>query len=206
MNKKSFFLVLLWGASLTAIFIAAIWIIMWLTSDGFGESARIFQAIVTALAIVSAAAFAIFKLQIFRDFAPHLTISQKVSHRRVGESYIHIDVVVTLRNSSRVKVELRESLFLLQKIAPANDAEIEALHATVFIDRTYPDILWPVIGEMQRSWNENSQVIEPGAAHQEVCEFIVTADVKSVLAYTYFYNPYSSTSWAGESTSVHDLS
>ena len=175
-------------------------------ADGFGKSARTFQAIVTAVAIFAAAVFAVLKLQIFRTFAPHLTIWQKVSHRRIGESCVHIDVVVTLRNSSRVKVELRQGLFLLQRISPTNDEDIEALYAPSFINRTYPDILWPVIGDMQRSWDENSQIIEPGAAHQEVCEFIVAADVKSVLAYSYFHNPHSLNPWGCESTTIHDLS
>ena len=94
---------------------------------------RDFQAIVTAIAILTAAYFALFKLQIFRVFAPHLTISQKVSHRRVGESYIHIDVSVTLRNSSRVKIGLRKGLFLLQLISPLEDTEVETLYGQVFV-------------------------------------------------------------------------
>ena len=133
------------------VFIGAISINMWLTEDGFGESARIFQVIVTAVAIFIAAVFALFKLQIFRVFAPHLTISQGVSYRPIGESYIHIDVAATLQNNSRVKVDLIEGLFLLQKIAPMEDHNVAFLHAQVFVDRTYEDILWPVIDEVHRS-------------------------------------------------------
>ena len=206
MDRNSLMQAVLWAIVFVVVFVAVVAINMWLTGEGFGASARTFQAIVTAAAIGIAAVFAVFKLQIFRVFAPHLTILQKISHRRIGDSYIHIDVAVTLRNSSRVKVELRKGLFLLQRIAPASDEDIEALHALVFVNRTYPDIPWPVIGEIHRSWDKNSQIIEPGAAHQEVCEFIVAADVKSVLVYSYFYNPYSSTPWACESTTVHDVS
>ena len=205
MSKKGFFLVLLWGISLAAISIAAIWIIMWLTSGGFGESASIFQAIVTALAIVTAAAFAIFKLQIFRDFAPHLTISQKVSHRRVGESYVHIDVATTLKNSSKVRIELRRGFFTLQHVAPTEDQGVEQLYTQVFEEEKTKDILWPILDEVHRTWDEKTLVIEPGESHQEVCEFIVEATVKSVLVYGYFYNPYTDTPEGWHSTTVYDL-
>lgn len=86
----------------------------------------------------------------------------EVSHRHIGESYVHIDVSATLKNSSRVKVDLIIGLFLLQKIAPVEDQDVIALHAQVFVDRTYEDILWPVIDEVHRSWKEHVLVIEPG--------------------------------------------
>lgn len=157
------------------------------------------------MAILIAAVFAIFKLQIFRDFAPHLTISQKVSHRHIGESYVHIDVSATLKNSSRVKVDLIKGLFLLQKIAPVEDQDVTSLHAQVFVDRTYEDILWPVIDEVHRSWKEHVLVIEPGESYQEFCEFILDATVKAVLVYTYFYNPFSSSSKGWGATTIHDI-
>ena len=206
MDRKSLRQAILWVLLFVAVLAAAVFVNTLLTDADFSASARAVQAMVTAIAIVVAAIFAIFKLQIFRDFAPHLTISQKVSHRAIGDSYIHIYVAATLENSSKVKVELRQGLFLLQRVAPASDEDIEALYATVFINRSYPDIPWPVIGEMHRSWDENSQIIEPGESHQEVCEFIAPVDVKSVLVYSYFHNPYSSAPWGCESTTIHDIS
>ena len=167
----------MWAASFVGLLVGYIMVSMWLTGDTFGESVRTFQAIVTAVAIAIAAAFAVFKLQIFRVFAPHLTITQKVSHRRIGECYVHIDVSVSLHNRSKVKVDLIEGLFLLQKIAPMEDQDVAALHAQVFVDRTYEDILWPVIDEVHRSWRDHTLVIEPGESYQEACEFIVDATV-----------------------------
>ena len=205
MDRSSLLQALISASTFFAVLVAAISINMWLTDDGFGESARTFQVIVTAIAIFMAAAFALFKLQIFRVFAPHLTISQRVSHRPVGESYIHIDVAATLQNNSKVKVDLIEGLFLLQKIAPMKDQEVESLYAQVFVDKEIDDILWPVIDEVHRSWKEHALVIEPGESYQEACEFIVEVTVKSVLVYTYFYNPFSSASKGWGATTIHDI-
>ena len=205
MDRRSLQQALIWASTFFAVLVAAISINMWLTDDGFGESARTFQVIVTVVAIFIAAAFALLKLQIFRVFAPHLTISQRVSHRPVGESYIHIDVAATLQNNSKVKVDLIEGLFLLQKIAPMKDQEVESLYAQVFVDKEIDDILWPVIDEVHRSWKEHALVIDPGESYQEACEFIVEATVKSVLVYTYFYNPFSSASKGWGATTIHDI-
>ena len=205
MDRSSLLQALLLAVSFVVVFIAAISINMWLTNDGFGESARTFQVIVTAIAIFMAAAFALFKLQIFRVFAPHLTISQKVSHRPIGESYIHIDVSAILQNSSRVKIELRKGFFHIQQIAAMDDEEIETLYAQVFKYQEAEDILWPVLDIVQRSWEEGTLIIEPGESHQEVCEFIVTTSVESVLIYSYFFNPYAATPRGWHSTTTYDI-
>ena len=148
MDRNSVLQALVWAVSFIGLLVAYILVNMWLTGDGFGQSVRTFQAIVTAVAILIAAYFALFKLQIFREFAPHLTITQKVSHRRVGESYIHIDVSVTLRNSSRVKIGLRRGLFLLQLISPLEDQEIETLYSQVFVTKEIEDFAWPKLYEV----------------------------------------------------------
>ena len=89
------------------------------------ESAKdlveIIQLFVVASAIVIGGFFALYKLQIFRDFEPYLTVSQEVSHRFVGDNYIHVETTATLHNSSKVKIEIRKGLFRLQQIAPTSD-------------------------------------------------------------------------------------
>ena len=83
------------------------------------------QAAVTALAIIVGGVLAYRRLQIFRTFEPHLTITNRVSHRLLGNSYFHIAVTATLHNSSRVKMEFREAFFLLQRITPTSDEGVE---------------------------------------------------------------------------------
>ena len=52
--------------------------------------ASIIQSFVTAIAILAGAYYAQTRLHVFRTFKPHLTIDQEVTHRRLGEEYIHI--------------------------------------------------------------------------------------------------------------------
>ena len=149
----------------------------------------IFQSFVTGVAIAFGGLFAVFKLQVFRDFEPHLTISNSVSHRIVGTKHVHIAVIATLHNSSRVEVKPNKGIFRLQQVSPTSDKEIDKLQREVFEDQEYQYIQWPTIDEIE--WTPDSGVVsvEPGESHYEAREFIVPAGVRTVIVYTYFYNP-----------------
>ena len=125
------------------------------------------------------------KLRIFRDFEPHLTISHAVTHRTIGDSYVHVAVTADLVNSSKVEMRILDGLFRLQHIAPVSDEEVEFI-----LSETSPlkDIQWPTLIEERRAWSDNEFLIEPGESHQETVEFVIGRDVESVLIYTYFYN------------------
>ncbi len=73
------------------------------------NAAGIVQASVTALVIVIGVVIAAYKLDAFRDFEPHLTITHEVTHRPIGDNYVHIAVTATLYNSSKVMVEVVEA-------------------------------------------------------------------------------------------------
>lgn len=192
-------------------------------SDVFKDVSAVLQSFITALAIAAGGYFALFKLQVFRNLQPHLTIAHEVSHRIVSDSYAHISVTAVLRNSSRVKVELREGFFRLQQVSPATDEEVEDLYAEVFAEehgdgsekqrKKKEHIRWPVLDthNLIRPEGELGElVVEPGGSHPETYEFIVPRNVESVLIYTYFYNPaYSEGSGVAEgwhATTVYDIS
>lgn len=198
-------------AVLTAIVILALVVVFFVLLDiaKIKDEVGIVQSVITSVAILVGGAFAIFKFQLFRDFEPHLSISQEVSHRFISEEYVHIAVTSTLNNNSRVRVELTSGFFRVQQILPVTDEEVERLYAQVFSDKEYEDIQWPTLDEFQRTSTNNRLVIEPGESHQETCEFIMSSEVKSVLVYTYFYNSrHSSGSQSAEgwaATTVHDI-
>ena len=168
---------------------------------------EIIQLFIVASAIVTGGFFALYKLQIFRDFEPHLTVSQEVSHRYVGDSYVHVETTATLHNSSRVKIEIREGLFRLQQIAPTSDEEVVELYAQVFMDEESKHLQWPTLEEVDRNWAANELIVEPGESHQETYEFIVSKDATSIMVYAYFHNsrfPKSPAEGWG-ATTVHDI-
>ena len=124
-----------------------------------GYLAGIILSCVTTLAIVAGGFFAAYKWQIFRDFEPHLTITHEVSHRSIGDSYVHIDVTATLHNSSRVKIEFRRGFVRLQRIV--SDEEVESLYAQVFIDEIYETCTMAYTVMKLPCWNKD-EIIEPG--------------------------------------------
>ncbi len=162
-----------------------------LTLTGTGrlkDLASVIQSVVTAFALIVGGIFAAYKWQVFREAEPHLTIDNKVSHRRIGDGYVHIAVTATLHNSSKVKMEFREAFFLLQQISPVSDEEIERLYDQAYTGEEQGDLQWPTLDETLRTWRDNELIVEPGESHQEIWEFIVSKDVESVMIYTYFYN------------------
>ena len=140
------------------------------------------------LAIWVGALFAIFKLKIFKDLKPRLTISQEVSHRFIGDNYVHVGVMSTLHNPSKVRVEIRRALFQVQRIAPASDAEVEQLRQQVFERQEKDNIQWPPCDELTLTWQKNQTIVDPGESLQITSEFIISSTVQSVLVFTYIYN------------------
>ena len=177
--------------------------------DDLKDTSAIVQAFVAAFAILAAGIFAAYKLQIFRNLQPHLTISHEITHRVVSDSYVHISVTAVLRNSSRVKVEIEEGSFHLLRIAPVTDEEVERLYEQVFRDASKKNLQWEILDEINRDWNSGELIVEPGESHPETYEFIVSREFRSVLVYTYFYNPaYSEGAGVAQgwhATTVYDI-
>ncbi len=177
--------------------------------ENFRESVEITQSLFTIIAIIAGGLFAWHKWQEFRESEPHLTITHEVSHRPVGDSYVHIAVTAVLHNSSKVHIELREGLYWLQQVTPVSDEDLEALYAEVFADGEQTAIQWPTLEQVRRNWEKNETIIEPDESHPETCEFIVSKEVKSVVIYTYFHNsrfsPGAQAAEGWHATTVHDI-
>ena len=150
------------------------------------ELAAIVQSSVTAFAILVGGSFAAYKLEVFRDFAPHLTIVQDISHRAVSDSYVHISVSVTMRNTSRVRVDIREGIFRLYQVSPLTDETVERLYAETFSINEIPRANWPVLFDSEFVRAENGIFVEPGGSHQEIVDFFISKETESVAVYTYF--------------------
>ena len=195
------------GGTLAALLLLSGAMYLWLPDIGkTGDLARITQAAVTAIIVAVGAMFAAVKFQIFRESAPHVTVTQTVTHRRIGDSYVHLMVTATLYNSSKVKMGFRRGYFRFQQISPIMDEEVENLYADVFVDGNHRDFQWDHLKTVERNWEINDIIIEPGESHQETCEFIVIAEVETVLIDTFFYNPRQPAIPQGwGTTSVYDI-
>lgn len=147
------------------------------------------QSFVYIAAVLVGGALAVYKLQVFRDLEPHLTISHAVSHRRIGDSYWHIAVTATIQNTSKVKVEVLDRFVRLQQISPVPDEEVERLYLEVDQRDDIMEFQWPTLKGERREWVEHEFIVEPGESDQETVDFIIGAGVRSILVHTYFHNP-----------------
>lgn len=154
------------------------------------DLATIIQAAFATAAIIGAAIFAIFKLQLFRDFAPHLSISHTINHRPIADSYVHIDVTATLHNSSRVKVGLSNGVFWLLQIAPVlDDQELEKrLSEWDFIGESEAFSQWPILDRFTFNWDEADLTIEPGQTFQQTIEFVISKEITTVAVQSLYYS------------------
>ena len=157
-------------------------------TDRLKDGSTIAQAVATVVAIGVGGLFAWRNAQIFRARAPHVTISHEVSHRFVGTEYVHIAVTAILHNRSRVNIEFRDGLFIIQQIAPSLDEDVEELYASVFLDHEHEDLQWPTLEQARRTWDEDELIVEPRESETETFEFIVSTDVESIVITSYFYN------------------
>ena len=150
----------------------------------------IIQSIFAVVAIAGGAAFAIFKLQLFREFAPHISVTHEVSYRRIGNSYTHIDLTATLHNSSRVKVEVSSGEFRLLEIAPVlDDHELEErLAERDSIGSNEPFGHWPVIDHFRFEWGDYDLLVEPGQTFSETIEFVIHQEITTIAIQSYFFN------------------
>ena len=170
---------------------------LWTDAANLKDVAGVVQAFMAAIAIALGGVFAWFRLRIFRDLTPHLTISHEVGHRIISPSYALIDVTFVLHNGSRVHVELREAVFRLQKVSPLSDEDVAGLYDEMYSGNGQARATWPLLVRTQRNWDKGELMVEPGESHRESCYFIVSTDVAAARIYTFFRNP----SWEdGESS------
>ncbi len=203
---KMLFVSALLAVAATTIVVVSAWLSEAWLGIKYSDSTRVIQVVIALIAISVGGVVAYYKLDIFRDFQPHLTITQEVSHRQVGDSYVHMWARASLVNTSKVKIEIRNATFRLQQVTPFPDGQVERLYSEF---RAKPNhekyIAFPMLLEFDREWEEDEFVIEPGETGSENYEFIVKNDFDAVSLYAFFNDQTTGTSprdqkgWAAES-------
>ena len=158
--------------------------------SGVKDLSSVFQAGVAVIAIVAGGIIALFRLEAYRDFEPHVDVTHETTYRIMNDTYAHINVRTTLHNTSKVKVEFTRAIFSVQRVLPMSNEEIERIHDQVFLFGERKDLQWPILSLVEYTWNPEELIVEPGQKHSETQEFIVQLEVSSmtVKVLTYFYD------------------
>ena len=157
-------------------------------ADNIYSWVRIAQAVATIIALALGGIFAWRRGFIFRYQQPHVTISHDVTHRPIGHGYLHIEVTATLHNTSRVKVEFRDGLFTVERLAPVDGDIAERLFDETIDKAIYESPKWDLLTERRLEWTTGEFIVEPGEMATSTFEHIVSDAVESVLITTFFYN------------------
>ena len=158
------------------------------------------------IAIAIGGVFAYFKLDVFRELQPHLTITQEVSIRQVGDSYVLIWVDVVLSNGSKVAVEIRDATFWIQHVTPFSDEEVEDIYAEFLKNPdTEKYMPFPTLDGFNRKWAPDEFIIEPGETETDRYEFVVGREFKTVSVSCFFNRnePEHGRGWAA--ATIHDI-
>ena len=115
----------------------------------------------------------------FRVRKPHATISSHISHRSLGQGYIHLAVEDRITNSSKVVVKIR--------IGRVNVFQIGASDTNEMRDRIKEvsegvELDWPQLGVIKIDLEHESFVIEPGETDTSV--YRVHYCLPSVFSYS----------------------
>ena len=164
-------------------------------SKSIGERIRngaiVGQAVATIIAIGLGGVFAWRRGYLFRYGQPHITIDHEIAHRQVSPGYVQIELTATLFNTSRVKVDFRDALFVVQQLAPADDDYVSNLHHRAFVNiypRYYQPLEWEYLEEIHRVWNRDELIVEPGASAAVTFEYVLSNEIQAVSMTTHFYN------------------
>lgn len=164
------------------------------------------QAVLVGSAVVVGSTLAALRFGLFREFEPHVILEHDVSHRKVGESYIHIACSVKLCNTSKVAVRISQAEFSLHTTSHVDDEMVELLHGLPPDREPGGYFQWPSLDSFVREWEGDGLVIEPGSTTYEMSEFVFGSGFKSLVVHSYFRNRDGSSSNEGwHASTFYDL-
>lgn len=168
------------------------------------EVADIAQSLITVLAILTGG-YLYFKR---RQRFPRAKITHQIADRLISEDKIVIRVVVTVVNQGEVLLSLVSGFTGVQQFAPCPVALLDSLKSKGHIVKEGKfEAEWDCLEEKKIVIANREREVEPGEEDEFNFDFVVSADVKSVLVYSYLKNKSKKGREMGwNKTSVYDLS
>ena len=143
------------------------------------------QDLSVVLAIVFGAVLGFLRFGWHRVTEPHVVLHHEISHRELLPGSIHLAVEVSIRNSSRVVVKVRDAQISVWDVAVSDQSELaERVHEIE--EGETPD--WPNLARKLLPYGEEALVIEPGETDVQTYEFIVPDFVNVIAVDSFYYN------------------
>ena len=119
-----------------------------------------------------------------------MSITHEVSLNLINSSHVHVGVIATLHNSSKVRVRIRNAKSVVHQVSPVENDEIYGLWSS----SNDNIIFWPAIDTRHRSWcckrgsGKGELIIEPGQSYSIEFNHKFSNHVTSFLLQSHFHN------------------
>lgn len=162
----------------------------------FGES---ISPIVEIVAIIVAGLWSYRLFIKNRTEYPFAEQEHKISHWNLENDTLYLSVIVSLKNSGNVLLELDSSKVFVQQVRPflnelkemMNNAEIKDIRegkVQGLFQTKGMQIAWRELGYRETSWERGEVIIEPGEREEFQFDFILDSKIQTVKVISYFRN------------------
>jgi len=150
---------------------------------------NIIEAVVTITAVIfgGVSAYAAFIRN--RLIYPRAKLEHKTSCRRVTEDKVLLSVDVFLSNTGDVLITLTDPEISVKQVLPPEVELQRYVDAVYHMPDTGAEIIeWHVLAAPRVEWDDGQLEVEPGERHQFHHDFLINADVRTVMVESYFHN------------------
>jgi hypothetical protein len=120
------------------------------------------------------------------EIKPRADVSHEITHRTIHGEHNWVHVLVNIKNIGYTPVVIEKGKVYIQQIKPLSDDLKKAIESgDEIIDKQNCMVIWPNACKQQYERNQPKKLL-PGETERKSYEFIVSLDVKTIKAYSYF--------------------
>lgn len=127
-----------------------------------------------------------------RERYPRAKLTHSITHRPLTEDKVLLHVIVTISNTGELLLEFDEGVIFIQQVLPLSPKIRDVIEKDKDpVSDGETEIGWPSPKgvkprRLQRELGEFQ--IEPSDSQDVYCDFVLNADVQTVLVYSHFSN------------------
>ena len=144
--------------------------------DSWLEAIRFVYYCLASIGLTGASAWAVYKLLSFRTFKPSLDLSLDVQTHRVAGSKVYFLVTLTMKNTSKVKVDYGHSASFLHRLNGVGECDLQKLQNDATNSTSGEAMAWPLLDGLHSQRKKEAQKkefeLEPNATEQQYYEII----------------------------------
>ena len=142
------------------------------------QVSRVIYHSLASVAIIVAGIWAAYKIGSYRMLKPTLDLSLKIQTQRVSSDEVYFLVVLTMKNTSKMKVDYGHSASFLHRLREMSEHELEKLRTAATKSDSGGAMAWPYLDGAHSCREKNIEkgkaIVEPGATEGQFYEFIVS--------------------------------